>query len=130
MSRGARPGWKRRLSESRFFRRALAEAAAPPQPAPKVTLRFLSGLAAIVLSYFLAWPLIGLLGVISVRRRQPAIVAVGGPIAYGVATLVFLLGVYLVGRDGLLHFRRVLYRWAACFHSRHLADPPDVIERR
>ncbi len=121
------PAWKRRLAGSRFFRRASAEAAVRDVRPPKPTIRFLSGLALIGLSYLLAWPLIGLLGLISVRRSRPALVALGGPIAYGVSSAVFLLGVFLAGKDGLRFMRWAGYRLAARFGDRHLA-PPDGAE--
>lgn len=121
------PAWKRRLAGSRFFRRAVVQARVLDVRPPKPTIRFLSGLTVIGLSYLLAWPLIGLLGIISVRRSRPSIVALGGPIAYGVSTVVFFFGVFLVGKDGLRFMRWAGYRLAARFYGRHLA-PPDGTE--
>jgi hypothetical protein len=116
------PAWKRKLADSRFFRRAAA-AAAQRVPPPKVTPRFLIGLVVLGLSYLMAWPAIALLGMIAARRGRPAILAAGGPIAYAASTVVFLLGGFLAGRDGLAYLRWWGYRAAARFRSRRLLPP-------
>lgn len=129
MPQRARSAWKRRLAASRFCRRAVAEAAAPGVPAPKLTARLKIGLTIFGLSYLLAWPLIGLLGIAAVRRNLPALLTIGGPIAYGVSTLTFFLGIFLAGKDGLRYFRAWGYRLVARFHARHLAAPGEETGR-
>jgi hypothetical protein len=125
MPRRTQPAWKRRLAASRFCRRAVAEAAAPGFQTPKLTPRFRIGLAVLAFSYLLAWPLIGFLGILAVRGSRPALVTIGGPIAYGVSTVVFFLGIFLSGKDGLRFLRAFGYRLMARFHARHLAVPDE-----
>jgi hypothetical protein len=99
----------------------VAEAAAYDGKKMKPTPRFLIGLSFIGLSNLLTWPLIGLLGILAARRKQPALFTVGSPIAYGVLSLVFFLGIALAGKDGLRFLRSLVYRGAARFYARHLA---------
>jgi hypothetical protein len=76
------------------------------RPDPKV----IAGLAIIAFSYVIGWPLIALLGILSVHYHNAAIVAVGGPVAYGISHLVFLLGMVLAGAK----YSRIFLRWAVC----------------
>ena len=117
-----RPTWKRKLAAARFVKRAVAEDAARDGRITKPTPRFLTGIALIGLSNLLTWPLIGLLGILAARRNQPSLFTVGSPIAYGVFSLVFFLGIALAGKDGLRFLRSLVYRGVARFHARHLAS--------
>jgi hypothetical protein len=76
------------------------------KPTPVV----LAGVFAIVFSYVIGWPAIAALGVLSVKLHNPWIVAVGGPITYGLSHLVFILGMYLSGAKYSLIFFRWLTR--------------------
>jgi hypothetical protein len=76
------------------------------KPAPVV----LAGVFAIGFSYVIGWPAIAALGVLSVKLHNPWIVAVGGPITYGLSHLVFILGMYLSGAKYSLIFFRWLTR--------------------
>jgi hypothetical protein len=76
------------------------------RPGPKV----ICGLAVIAFSYVIGWPLIAVLGILSVHYDNAAIVAVGGPVAYGISHLVFLLGMILAGAT----YSRIFMRWAVC----------------
>jgi hypothetical protein len=98
------------LSRIRSVRSAIVEradlSAFRRRPGPKVVC----GLGIIAFSYVIGWPLIALLGVLSVRLENAAIIAVGGPVAYGLSHLVFLLGMYLAGAK----YSRIFLRWAVC----------------
>jgi hypothetical protein len=76
------------------------------KPTPVV----LAGVFAIGFSYVIGWPAIAALGVLSVKLHNPWIVAVGGPITYGLSHLVFILGMYLSGAKYSLIFFRWLTR--------------------
>lgn len=73
-------------------------------------LRVISGVAAIAFSYVIGWPLIALLGVAAVHYQNAAIAVVGGPVAYGLSHLVFMLGMYLAGAK----YSWIFLRWAVC----------------
>ena len=60
----------------------------------------------------MAWPLISVLGIAAVHYGNAAIVVVGGPVAYGLSHLMFLLGMYLAGARYSWIFLRWLTRVA------------------
>jgi hypothetical protein len=76
----------------------------------KPTPIVLTGVFAIAFSYVIGWPVITALGYMSVKFGNPWLVAVGGPFAYGLSHLVFLLGMYLSGTYYSLIFLRWLVR--------------------
>ena len=66
-------------------------------------------MTAIGFSYIIGWPAIGALGILAVYFNRPWLVAVGGPVMYGLSHLVFLLGMYLAGYN----YTKIFLRWAA-----------------
>ncbi len=97
-----------RLTAIPFVRKALEETGELQlfggRPAP----RTLFGVSAILLSYAMCWPVIGLLSAEAVARKRPLLIIVGGPVAYGLSHLVFLLGLYLAGgRQSSILLRRL-----------------------
>jgi len=99
-----------RLSRIRSVRSAIVDrpdlSAFRRRPGPKAVC----GLAVLAFSYVIGWPLIALLGFFSIHLDKPAIVAIGGPVAYGISHLVFMLGIYLAGAK----YSRIFLRWAVC----------------
>lgn len=100
-------GWRRllrpfasQLAASSFVQRALKEQVPldflRARPSPK----FFFGLGLILFSYVLGWPMVGLFSVLSGYFQAPALLIVG-PALYGFSHLVFLLGMFLTGRDCL-----------------------------
>lgn len=71
-------------------------------------LKVIGGVLLICLSFAMCWPVIGTLGGVSIYFGQPLIVAVGGPIIYGLSHLVFLAGMALSGEKYL----RLFLKWA------------------
>lgn len=97
-----------RLARIRFVQSAVAEGADLSAFRRRPDLRVISGVSAIAFSYVISWPLIALLGIAAVHYGNAAIVVVGGPVAYGLSHLVFLLGMYLAGAK----YSRIFLRWA------------------
>jgi len=97
-----------RLSNTRFVRTAMAEnadlSAFKERPGPRV----IAGVSAIAISYVIGWPLISLLGAAAVYYRNAAIAMIGGPAAYGLSHLVFILGMYLAGAK----YSHIFLKWA------------------
>ena len=113
MSGGSiRAGIVRRLVRIRFVREAMREALEEKadlallraKPKPRVFL----GLGLVALSYLIGWPAVGLLAAIAYTLREPMVLAVGGPLAYGLSHLVFLAGSWLAGS----HYVLIILRWA------------------
>lgn len=97
-----------RLAQTRFVRTAISEradlSAFNGRPSPRV----IAGVSAIAFSYVIGWPLVSLLGAAAVYYGNAAIAVVGGPLAYGLSHLVFILGMYLAGAK----YSRIFFRWA------------------
>lgn len=62
-------------------------------------VRVITGLCLILFSYIIGWPAVGALGVISLYTENPLLLLAGGPIVYGLSHVVFLIGLYLAGKD-------------------------------
>lgn len=97
-----------KLSQTAYVRSAIEEQANLDCFKEKPTARMIWGLVIIVISYTIGWPVIGLLGVLAVYWGQPLLVAVGGPIVYGLSHLTFILGAWLAGAD----HAKAFFRWA------------------
>jgi len=72
------------------------------------TVQSIIGIALVLFSYMLGWPVVGILGIISLYFGKPLILIVGGPLAYGISHLVFLFGMYLAGKE----YATVLLKWS------------------
>jgi len=109
-----------RFYRTRFARETLEGEADLSSLRAKPTPRVWAGLALIGLSYTIGWPAVGLLAWASYLLREPLIVAIGGPLTYGLSHLVFLFGSYLAG----FHYANILLRWAARRLLERLAVAP------
>ncbi|OQX14235.1 MAG: hypothetical protein BWK76_15035 [Desulfobulbaceae bacterium A2] len=101
-----------RLAATDFVRSAIEERSDLTAFRGKPTPRVVAGLGVIALSYVIGWPAVALLGFLSIRLGNPWLVAVGGPLTYGLSHLVFLLGMYLAGALYSMIFLRWLTRVA------------------
>ena len=111
-----------RLSRTRFVREAMAERRTLSSLHLKPTLRIWTGLGLIGLSYVIGWPAVGLLALIAFHMREPLIVAIGGPIIYGLSHLVFMAGFYLAG----YRYVSIFLRWATWRTMEKWGDPAPV----
>ena len=97
-----------RIEQTNFVQTAIAEQADLSAFKKKPTLRIVAGIFAICLSYIIGWPAVTALGTISICLKEPLIVAIGGPLTYGLSHLVFIFGMYLAGAE----YSKVFLRWA------------------
>ena len=98
----------RRLLRIRFVREAVQEKADLALLRTRPTPRVWVGLGLVALSYLIGWPAVGVLALIAYHLHEPLVLAVGGPLTYGLSHLVFLAGSWLAGsRYGV-----TLLRWA------------------
>ena len=100
----------KRIAEIRYVRRAMAEQADLSAFRKKPTPRAVTGIAAMAFSYIIGWPAISGLGILSLYLNEPLIFVIGGPVAYGLSHLVFILGMYLAGMAYVHVFSRWLTR--------------------
>jgi len=97
-----------KIAGTRFVRTAMEDQADLSAFRQRPTPRMMVGISAIGISYIIGWPTVGLLGMVSLHLQEPLIVAIGGPVTYGLSHLVFILGMYLAGAE----YARVFFRWA------------------
>lgn len=95
-----------RLLEIPYVRIAVDTKTLHGEPTPRLKPRFCVGLGLMALSYLICWPLIGLLGMISLKTRSPGLIGIGGPALYGISHLIFLMGVYLAGMESAKQLAR------------------------
>lgn len=98
----------KRLAETNYVRKAIEEQADLSAFHEKPSVRILLGVAAIGFSYVICWPAISALGVLAIYLEEPLLIAVGGPLLYGLSHLVFLFGMYLSGAK----YSKIFLRWA------------------
>ena len=99
-----------KIAATAFVRSAMEEQADLSAFKEKPNFKIFAGLFAIMFSYVIGWPAIAALGILAIKMHEPWIVVVGGPVAYGLSHLVFLLGTYLCGAVYSLIFLRWLTR--------------------
>jgi len=97
-----------KIAETRYVRSAIEDKADLSAFKKKPSTRVVLGISAIAVSYIIGWPAVGALAMLTFYLKKPLIVAIGGPITYGLSHLVFLLGMYLAGAD----YTRTFLRWA------------------
>ena len=89
----------RRLARSKFGQRALTQPDGLGILKQKPTTRAYGGLALMALSYLTGLPTLAFLGYLSVKMSKPMIIAVGGPVVFGLVHITFGVGVYLAGKN-------------------------------
>lgn len=98
-----------RLSRIRFVREAIESRADLSAFREKPTPRVYLGIFLMFFSYLIGWPAVSLFAILAVHLRQPLIVAIGGPLIYGISHLTFIAGAYLSGEKYAAPF----LKWAA-----------------
>lgn len=112
-----------KIAGTRFVRTAMEDQADLSAFRQRPTPRMMVGISAIGISYIIGWPAVGLLGMVSLHLQEPLIVAIGGPVTYGLSHLVFILGMYLAGAE----YARVFFRWATRVAVEKLTGRGDAI---
>ena len=104
------------LGQTGFIKKILAEPADLSMFRTKPSVQFILGMGIVGLSYLMAWPLITVLGAISIYFSRPALFLIGSPVAYVVSHIVFLVGMAIAGKDSIKYIHAVnrwlLYRLA------------------
>jgi len=98
----------KRISETEYVRSAIEDKADLSAFKEKPSIRVIAGVSAICFSYIIGWPAISALGALAIYIDRPWLIAIGGPLLYGLSHLVFLLGMYLAGYD----YTKIFLRWA------------------
>ncbi len=98
-----------KIARTEFVRSAMQDKANLSELKQRPTARTCIGISLMGFSYIIGWPAIVALGFVSVQVQEPWLVAIGGPLLYGLSHLVFALGMVLAGTQ----YTRPFLRWAA-----------------
>ena len=85
------------------------------------------GLILVALGLLLGWPAVALLGLLALWFGKPWILAVGGPVVYGISWVVYLAG-FAVGGPAAVNTLRALNRWLARSITLRLLGPEGAPE--
>jgi len=88
-----------KIAKTKFGQKSLKRREALLIFAPKPGLRVYAGLVLLIISFFAGIPAIALLSFLSLKLREPFIVAAGVPIVFILVHIMFGLGIYLAGRN-------------------------------
>jgi len=98
----------KKIAETRYVRSAIEDQADLSAFKKKPSIQIIIGLSVMGFSYIIGWPAISVLGILSVYLNKPLLIAIGGPLLYGLSHLVFMLGMYLAGYN----YTKIFLRWA------------------
>jgi len=96
------------LVQKQFVQRILQEELDLRCLKRRPTAREQFGIFLVLLSYVIGWPAVAFFGFMSLYLRQPLVLIIGGPLTYGISHAVFLVGVYIAGKD----YARVFMKWS------------------
>jgi hypothetical protein len=96
------------LARRKFVRRAIEEKADLKAFAKPPTVGILFGIFLVCFSFVICWPAISFLSGVSIYFRQPLIVAIGGPVLYGLSHLCFIAGMWF---SGGVKYPYIFMRW-------------------
>nr|WP_321400452.1 hypothetical protein [uncultured Desulfobacter sp.] len=99
-----------KICQTSFVRKAIEDKADLSAFREKPSVKVLAGVFAIAFSYVLGWPMVGLMGIISLKTGNPWFTVIGGPAFYGLSHLVFMAGMVLSGAEYSMIFLRWLTR--------------------
>jgi hypothetical protein len=89
----------RRLARTKFGQKALTQPDGIGILKQKPTPRVYGGLALMVLSFLTGLPALAFLSYLSLKMSKPIIIAIGGPVVFGLVHIMFGVGVYLAGQN-------------------------------
>lgn len=89
------------------------------------SLRLIMGLLLLVLSYIICWPVIALLTFSAAYYRNPLIIVIGGPLAYGLSWAVFGLSMLLLGIHSYYGAGVIGHYFTRQFLEKYSSNVPD-----
>lgn len=104
----------------KFIRKILDDPVDLSEFKQRPTPRLIGGLVLMALSYVIGWPIIFVLSILAVSFHEPLIFVIGGPLAYAVSCVVFLIGAWMARAP---HYMNTLTRYALQSLLKKLFDP-------
>lgn len=97
------------LAGKQFVQKIMEHPADLSEFRERPTLRLITGLILMALSFLMGWPAIFALSVLAVRFREPWIAVIGCPTAYVLSCVVFIVGAWLARAP---HYLNTLTQYA------------------
>ncbi len=70
----------------------------------------IAGIILIGFSYVIGLPAVIAMGIIAVWMKKPLVAVIGGPLIYAISTIIFIIGIKMVGKTYFQVFSRWLVR--------------------
>jgi peptidoglycan-N-acetylglucosamine deacetylase len=99
----------RKLASTAYVRRAIEKQATLDACMTSPSPRFLFGVGMVLFSFVIGWPMVALFGVLSAYSHAPALLLLGSA-CYGFSHLVWMVGMYLAGRN-CIKYADALVSW-------------------
>ncbi len=97
----------KQLLKIKFVQNAVAEKTDLSIFKEKPTPKMIFGFICITVSYIICWPVISVLGIISIYLKAPLLLIIGGILIWGTSHLLFMFGFYLAGAQ----HSKVFLKW-------------------
>jgi hypothetical protein len=100
------------LGEKKIIQKIMENPADLSEFKERPTPRLIAGLILMVLSFIMGWPAIAALSVLAVWWQEPLIFVIGGPTAYALSCIVFIIGAWMASAP---HYMNTLARYSLQF---------------
>lgn len=88
----------------KFCRQAIEERADLIKIREKPSKSVVAGIIMIAFSYVIGLPAVIFLSIMAVWMKEPLIGIIGGPLIYAISTIIFIVGIKLVGKKYFVTF--------------------------
>ena len=99
---------RKSLAQKPFIQRILQEELDLRCLKRKPTAREQFGIVLVLFSYVIGWPAVAFFGFLALYLKQPLVLIIGGPLIYGISHVVFLVGMYIAGKD----YTKLFMKWS------------------
>ena len=95
------------LARTKYCKTAIEDRADLTAIREKPTPSMIAGIVMIGFSYVIGLPAVIAMGVIAVWMKKPLVAVIGGPLIYAISTVIFIIGIKMVGKT----YFHILSRW-------------------
>ena len=95
------------LARKKYCKTAIEDRADLTAIREKPTPSMIAGIVMIGFSYVIGLPAVIAMGVIAVWMKKPLVAVIGGPLIYAISTIIFIIGIKMVGKT----YFHILSRW-------------------
>lgn len=96
-----------KISQTRYVKAAIEENSDLSAFKKRPDFKIILGISAILFSFLIGWPAVAVMGALAIALKKPLILAVFGPLIYGLSHLIFIFGMYLAGSK----YTAIFFKW-------------------